>query len=248
MRMMINRNTSGGSRLAKELGVIRVRPDGNFRNNFNHTILNWGCTTVPQFPVERWINHPEAVKNAVDKVKCLTTLSCEMLPTVMWTTEKEEAESLQEDGYSIVARTLVESHSGKGIVLCSPSESLPEAKLYSVYIPRRMEYRVHVAFGKVIDVQLKRAREGAKEEGVLDYEIRNHAGGWNYTREGLKERPDRDRMAVLAVEVLGLDFGAVDIVRDTGKEDKPMYILEVNTAPGVYETTLANYKEAFDVV
>ena len=47
---------------------------------------------------------------------------------------------------------------------------------------------------------------------------------------------------MLAIKVLGLDFGAVDIIYN--KQEDKWYVLEVNTAPGIYGTTLDKYVNA----
>ncbi|MNV71557.1 Ribosomal protein S6--L-glutamate ligase [compost metagenome] len=51
--------------------------------------------------------------------------------------------------------------------------------------------------------------------------------------------------AVDACEVLGLDFGAVDVA--LGKDGK-VYVFEVNTAPGIEGTCLEAYVNAFKEV
>lgn len=49
-------------------------------------------------------------------------------------------------------------------------------------------------------------------------------------------------MAVLAVNCLGLDFGAVDLLIG---DDRETYILEVNTAPSCSPLTATEYIMAF---
>ena len=48
-------------------------------------------------------------------------------------------------------------------------------------------------------------------------------------------------MGIDAVSALGLDFGAVDIIEDA---DGKLYVLEVNTAPGLEGQTLTLMAEA----
>jgi glutathione synthase/RimK-type ligase-like ATP-grasp enzyme len=70
-----------------------------------------------------------------------------------------------------------------------------------------------------------------------------------YARNAIKI-PDetRDRLyslATLTIGALGLDFGAVDILRTP---DEVFKVIEVNTAPGVEGTTLQRYVDAFKKV
>ena len=43
--------------LAEALGVRRVRPDGKFKNNFNHTIVNWGTVVRYTSPIVTQSTH-----------------------------------------------------------------------------------------------------------------------------------------------------------------------------------------------
>jgi D-alanine-D-alanine ligase-like ATP-grasp enzyme len=48
--------------------------------------------------------------------------------------------------------------------------------------------------------------------------------------------------SISAVNTLGLDFGAVDLIV---AKDGRVYVLEVNTAPGIEGITLEKYVKAF---
>ena len=99
------------------------------------------------------------------------------------------------------------------------------------------EYRVHVFKDKVIDVQQKRKRIGAIGNGV-----RNHANGWIYARAEIAPSEELLSSARRAVNLLGLDFGAVDIGHRL--IDNKLFVFEINTAPGITGTTLDNYAKA----
>ena len=89
------------------------------------------------------------------------------------------------------------------------------------WIEKEREYRVHVFGGKVIRVARKVPHGEAKiwnnENAHFKYELKT-------LPIGLKT------LAVRAVEALGYDFGAVDIIMD---KNKKLYVLEVNSAPGL---------------
>ena len=100
----------------------------------------------------------------------------------------------------------------------------------------RAEYRYHVAFGKVILCTKK--IPAADNACNL---IRNHQDGlWGQVT--CIETPRFSEACVRAVEVHGLDFGAVDFLNIKGEP----VMLEVNTAPGLeVENRLALYTASF---
>lgn len=158
-----------------------------------------------------------------------------------FTTSRETAAEWVTAGRVVVARTKLNGHSGAGIVLAAREEDLPDCPLYVQYIKKAREFRVHVAFGNVIDVQAKRRR--TDYAGETDFAIRNHHTGWVYCRENIEEPNDLRDQALATIHTLGLDFGAVDIIYN--QHHNRSYVLEVNTAPGLEGSSVENYKNAF---
>lgn len=223
--------------IARALRVKRIIPGGRYVPGRRVCVVNWGSSTMPNFNC-RIINNPRAVAIAANKLSTLTTLKAAGVATPDFTRNKEEAMLWQEDGYRVVVRHQLSSHSGRGIQVCQPEEPLPNAPLYTKYTRKDAEYRVHVFQGNVIDWSEKVQRNGIPPTNTL---IRNHANGWVFCREG-RTLPDFGRLlCIRAVAALGLDFGAVDLIVREGKA----YILEVNTAPGAEGTTLQVYVNAF---
>lgn len=75
--------------------------------------------------------------------------------------------------------------------------------------------------------------------------IRHYDRGWRFSPFLAEERCPEDvrNMAVQAVNSLGLDFGAVDIIKG---EDDTYHVLEVNTAPALWGRVLTQYVDAFE--
>lgn len=95
------------------------------------------------------------------------------------------------------------------------------------YVAKKAEYRVWAY----------RRRPLAVYEKVLKYPERYTRIGWNWQQgfafNFVPEAPETlKQLGASAVNALGLDFGAVDIIQ--GMDDQ-LYALEVNTAPGVSE-------------
>ena len=154
-----------------------------------------------------------------------------------WTVEKSIATEWIRDGRSVVCRRILNGHSGRGITLADSVEQLVDAPLYTQYIKKLKEFRIHVAFKTVLDIQEKRRRSEIGAEA--DNRIRNHHTGWVYCREEIVEPDGIRNVALDAIAALGLDFGAVDIIWN--QKQNRCYVLEVNTACGLEGTTLVNY-------
>lgn len=140
-------------------------------------------------------------------------------------------------------RTRLQSHSGGGIVIAESIDDLVNAPLYTKYIKKKKEFRVHVFNQEVIDIQEKRK---SHDVANVDFRIRNHASGFVFCRDNIVEPSDLRTVSIAAVTTLGLDFGAVDVIYNE-KQDK-CYALEVNTAPGLEGTTLQSYINKFTEV
>jgi glutathione synthase/RimK-type ligase-like ATP-grasp enzyme len=123
---------------------------------------------------------------------------------------------------------------------------LPDAPLYTLGIENHGEYRVHVVNDEVILYQKKSRR--VDEEGEVDEPddieatVRNLSTGWVYRTSNLRRLDRVEELARQAIDALQLDFGAVDIIMN---EDGEVFVLEVNTAPGLGNTeTREAYIEA----
>ena len=236
--------------LAQGLRVKRVRPTYDARRR--DVIINWG-NSKPSSILQSVhdLNSHEAIALACNKLKTYQTLEAagyEHLPN--WCTTRYKADQMlyhaTEGGATlgkeaIYCRTTLTGHSGSGIIIAKYQHELVDAPLYTLGTRHKYEFRVHVFKGKVIDVQQKKKRNG---DTVGSTGIRNHSNGWIYARCGI-DLPDHVlTAAVKAVTILGLDFGACDI--GYRERDNKVFLFEVNTAPGLYGTTLQKYIETFN--
>lgn len=240
---------SGGAKaLGERAGILRatnrqVQKHGDF-----DVVINWG-RSERRFNGE-YINQPESVVQASDKLRACALFEEAGVPIPEWTTDRSVAEGWVTDGGShVVARRLLRANGGRGIVLVGPEGSeltstreVPAAPLYTKYIKKADEYRVHVAMGEVIDVQQKKRNTSVPDEQV-NWQIRNHSNGWVFARVGVVPPAAVIDAALAAVSALALDFGAVDIGFNQHTQAATVY--EVNTAPGLEGSTLDAYFEAF---
>ena len=120
-------------------------------------------------------------------------------------------------------------------------DELPVAPLYTKRVENDGEYRVHVFNGHVIDYR-KKSRVRGDEPTDAQRAIRTLGNGWIYRQSDLARVDRIEQLAVNAISALGLDFGAVDIIKNP---EGDIMVLEVNTAVGMDDTTLQNYVTAF---
>ena len=234
--------SASAKKLASALGARRVRPDGDFRNNFNHMIINWGSSTPPQFPTRAGIiNKPEAVKLAVNKYFTLRRLTEAGVPTLVFYTSAVEAGEAVQNGKVIFARKDLTGRSGSGIIVIRDINEMVGAPLYTEFFDKKIEYRVHVAFGSVFDFQAKLKRNGVD----ADPYVFSYDNGRVFCRGDIELPPAAEQAAVDAVAALGLDFAALDIGVD---EDGNVAVFEVNTSPALEGTTLERYSEVLGAI
>jgi len=230
-----------GKALANALGIKRIHP--TYEAKRRDIIINWGNSrptdSVPY--AQNDLNKHEAIALACNKLKTFTKLSSngfEDLPN--WCTGILNAVNWINDGDKVYCRTSLTGHSGSGIVVASSIDELVDAPLYTRNTKHKHEFRVHVFKDKVIDVQQKRRRIGY--DGP-DTGIRNHSNGYIYARSTVEYPNELLTASIKAVELLGLDFGAVDI--GYRERDNKIFLFEVNTAPGLTGTTLLKYAQTF---
>jgi hypothetical protein len=203
-----------------------------------YLIVNWGGTSqVAGAAGSKVLNKPEVVNVARNKLTTFTRLKAAGFPNLpdFWT----KAPSDKERGKSIILQRTVDGQSGSGITVKRPGEALSNAPLYVRYVPKEIELRVHVMNGRVIAVQQKRKKNDVKLDDDKQL-IRSHHNGWifavNDITPGAAELAKP--VAVEACRLLGLDFGAVDIVIPKGKNAGTPVFLEVNTRPGLESATI----------
>lgn len=211
-------------------------------------VVNWGSssemtitngTSLASGPV-RLLNRPDKVASAINKLRAFNIWKEKAVAIPDYYTDRND---LKLDSNIYLARLSTTGSGGEGIVVLRKGDEVPEAPVYTRYIPKQREYRVHVFCGTPIHVQQKRRRSGVEQDNDQKL-IRNFDNGWVFCNV---EMGDADHsmleLAVKGVAALGLDFGALDIVKSN--LDGEYYVLECNTAPGLDSpTAIEKYKEA----
>lgn len=234
--------SESGKALSSFTSIKRLKHEkSTFVPKRDDYIINWGHAgdKLDQFNC-KILNTPENVRLATNKLSFFKKMAEVGVSIPDFTDKKDFALSWVKEGFEVVARKVLSGHSGEGIVIVSKAEDMVDAPLYTKYIPKKEEYRVHVFDGKIIDVQRKIKRP---EITVTNWHVRNLDSGFIFARNDIK--PDQKVLdySLRCIEALGLDFGAVDIIYN--QKRKEAYLLEVNTAPGCQGQTLENYANAF---
>lgn len=227
--------------LAESVNAKLLKSNGQSQF-FKSPVLNWGNSKRNLASLSGVLNNSKYVRRAVNKLQAFQLFKDSGVDAPDFTTDYNVAKQWILDEEIVVARSLLESHSGQGIIVCKTVEELPtDSKLYVKYFKKLYEFRVHVFNGKVIDYVQKRKRDGVDEAQGYNKYIRSHNNGWVFCRENAIINEDVKTLAVRAVNALRLDFGAVDVVMKANGKAK---VLEVNCAPALEGTTLEKYSQA----
>lgn len=248
MNIIINPYRKGSKSvraLKNEMGVKSIKfNNSNFKPRRGKIVINWGSSNPNVYLGEQVLNPPVAVSKASNKLLSFIEFRKCGVRCPPFTQNVEEAKLSNLKGSTVYCRHTLVGNSGEGIeVIEHETPNLPHALLYVIGIPIHSEYRVHVVDGKVIDYAKKGKRRDL-EEGEFNPKIRNYSNGYIFMREGVELSEDLSKQAIMAVNALGLNFGAVDIV--VSSKDNLAYVLEVNTACGLQGTTVKSYAKALD--
>jgi glutathione synthase/RimK-type ligase-like ATP-grasp enzyme len=233
------RSRPTGEILARALGA--EHDDGSIHppTRPGSPLIRWGSRAYAYFEPSygRVLNPAAAIERASNKLESLTILRDRGIPVPELDTDPEAL--VERVGYPILGRRTQHAR-GTDIVLCLQRRDYRRRPrdYYVAYVPTNREYRLHVAGGEVIRVQ------GKYLDVSADYLpwLRNYSTGHRFRAPRRRLHNARLNDAVGAVEALGLDFGAVDlIVADNGAH----YVLEVNTSPSCSPLTGAAYVTKF---
>ncbi len=231
-----------GSRSAKALadglrGRVLKHEGSRYTYRDGDTIINWGSGQTDNPVLRNTLNPPAMVARASNKLTAFQTLQpLGIRVPPFWT----NMEDIPDDAFPVVCRTVLNGHSGAGIVIADDRGALVNAPLYTKYVRKQDEYRIHVVRGQVISVQRKARRNDHENP---NWQVRNLAGGFVYVRDGVNPPNDVSEQATAACMALDLDFGAVDVLWN--ERQQQAYVLEVNTAPGLEGASVDHYVEAF---
>lgn len=265
-RIITNGASSGASALRQALALSGVectlaRADAETLTRKRPLTIKWGCFDIhPGLFTERaraatTIINEAASDVSLNKRSCFDVLHAAGVPIPEYTTYQDQAQLWIADGDRVYVRKLLRGSAGDGIVVCetqSQFEAAGNAPLYTKGMKgKRREYRIHVfnhSGVKNFFIQQKLRRQGFQESSGYTNTVRNLANGWVFAKQNIKQpREETVNAAIKAIEALGLDFGAVDLI-EMNRIAGGSAVLEVNTAPGLQGSTLDFYTACIKAV
>jgi len=233
-----NRSKPTGELLAKMLQSPHGFDPEPFAPLGDNTLIRWGSRK------KEWtdnvyahvVNRSSAIKLCSDKIAAGIKFQESGILTPDFS--EDPYFLIEEFGYPLLGRKRQHAR-GTDIKLILQERDLRKpCDYYTRYIPTNREFRIHVVGDKVIRVQGKYLDHPGQQVPYM----RNYSTGYRFRKPRLRLKPERLEAAVKAVNCLGLDFGAVDLLIG---DDGLGYVLEVNTAPSCSPLTLGAYAVAF---
>jgi hypothetical protein len=168
----------------------------------------------------------------------LTVFRNNGIPCPEFTVHLKEARKWVEAGDKVFGRN--RRHEKGADIVGQDSATWHRKDFWSKFIPVSREYRIHIFDNERIHQSLKRFDPNAPRRRTDGLPIRNTETGWKYDHVFSPPEGAVD-LAKRAVRILGYLWGGVDFLEDTNGTS---YVLEVNSAPGMDDTTAHAYADA----
>lgn len=239
-----NQGSEGAKVLAEALGAKRIKhTNSKFNPTRNKVIINWGSSKLPnEYRICNVLNQPGQIALMANKLKFFEEISGGNVRIPDFTTDIAVARQWQAEGFEVCERHVLTGHSAEGLRFVEKGVDIQRAPLYTKYVPKKDEFRVHFMNGEILFTQQKKRRLDVADDAV-NWKIRNHDNGFIYARENVEVPEDVLTQVRALIEVIGLDFGAIDIIYN--RKNNQAFVLEVNTAPGLEGQSVVDYAEGF---
>lgn len=210
-------------------------------------LVRWGSRREMGSP-EIILNRASAIRLASDKIATLDHLAEAGVPHVPFFRSWAEAFDTAGGRGIILGRTRW-GMQGRGISVYDPAQiwggrypPRPAARheWYSIYMEPTREVRLHVVETEVVRIQGKFL--DFPEQAERNPFVRNYGTGYRFRAPRRDLHTRRKDAAIEAVQALGLNFGAVDMLLFGDREEAR--VLEVNTAPACSPLTARAYADA----
>jgi glutathione synthase/RimK-type ligase-like ATP-grasp enzyme len=247
MHFLLYSTVTGGTgkALAEKLGIAC---GDSVPNDSIDLLIRWGSSAPsPKFP-KRVLNNKNAISLASDKFTSLLKLKEGNIPVpkLLPITELQQLtlKEIMSKGLSLPVLARKPKHTrGRDILLCLQNKDIRRAvrweKTFIIeYIPTEREYRVHVFGNEIIRTSQKVLMS---RDNYLPY-MRNDDHNHTFRNPRVQLTEHQKSVAINAVKVLGLDFGAVDMVIS---DDGNPFVLEINTGPSLIENGIEIYEQKF---
>lgn len=223
------------------------------------TVINWGSSKVNlDLPnIKRVLNPASRTSPISNKLTffemCAAAENGPRIPP-FWKSSEEALEQMQQNPkWSVIGR---DERGSCGLDIRffeDDPDAWNSSDFFVKYIPKKDEYRLHVfkySDGYTVLTQQRKALRALDpvtgeeiDKDKVNFKVRNHRNGFIFQRQNVAPPQDVFQQGLRAMEVSGLDFGAVDIIWN--EKSQKAYVLEINTAPGLEGSTVNEYASAF---
>lgn len=209
-------------------------------------VIRWATGVQLEGTPEMEIQPAAGIILASNKPRARQALQAAGVAVPKTTTSKTTAQQWLDGGIAVVRRP-EKHHGGIGFKIFQPGETISGNGYFSEFYAKTKEYRVHVGHGRILSMQEKVPVEGFSPVAEEPW---NHATG-NFVFKVIKwSQYDLNicRLAIKSVEVLGLDYAAVDILAEAPDSLEDAVVTEVNTSPGIADYMIEKYSKYFSAV
>lgn len=240
--ILYNRGTSATGRNLRE--VLGIRGGSTPPEERVDSLIRWGSTASVRLRAQRTLNPRDAIALASDKHRAILHMDGQHVPVPRSWGATEIPRNFMD--YPLLGRAVTHTQ-GRDIVLCMQGFDVRRAveggcNHFTRYIPTDKEFRVHIFsdFGQNYR-RIKISEKVLTNPDTYCPWMRNFDHG--YTYRVARDLPSTLKQAISdvamrAVQSLGLHFGAADVLLG---EDRQLYVLEVNTGPGLADNSLKLY-------
>lgn len=201
--------------------------------------------STKEFPKKKALKYGQGV----GKLSQYQWFVAQGIPCLTYTDQQDEADKWFKDGQVVFARHLLNSSCGKGITVFDPDKECispgksPKAPVYTLYKKKKREFRVHIFKDKVVRVVEKKLR--SNWNGPKESKIRNLANGYVFC-SCIDEPTGLRELAIKASGVVSSDFRGVDV--GYNEKQQQLFVIEVNSAPGIEGSNVEAYVGAINGV
>jgi glutathione synthase/RimK-type ligase-like ATP-grasp enzyme len=250
-RILYSNATSVTGKVLKQ--VLGINGGTMPSQNRDDVLIRWGATVSVPKKAGKTLNKQSAITLATQKLASLNVMQEKHISVPVVLQPNEAAKWMSYAKGALLGRR-VNHTQGKDIVFCLQTSDVARAltlptserpDFFTAYIPTKREFRVHVFGNEVIKVSEKVLTDLSKFKVSW---IRNFENGFtfkNVTELVPQLKNQMNDLSIAAVQALGLDFGAVDVVLS---DDGKLYVLEVNTGPSLSDNSVKEYATKFAAI
>jgi glutathione synthase/RimK-type ligase-like ATP-grasp enzyme len=205
----------------------------NFIITTNDRFLRFGCTSPLIFNGAKIYNKSKSIDLASNKYLARLKMQENNIPIPKTSLSYRDFFDLDSNSYKIVIARPFKHSKGKDFHILKNNQEYnhftltPSNYYYSELYNKQREVRVHIAHGKILSIQ-----EKPLVEGIIQANQAITHESWRVIPWGEYEK-DICYIACKAVQSIGLDCGAVDLMIDRRNNLMPLCVCEINTCPSL---------------